>query len=93
LNKKEIFSGILAGLFASTSSTIFLTLILSNSPIEDTWEFMYKQGKLTGLISLGALINLFIFIIAIRKNKTSFAAGLVIISLLIVLLIGIIKLI
>jgi len=91
LNKKEIFIGFLTGGLATTSSVIFLTLILSDLPVEDSWKFLYKQGKLGGLISLGATINLIIFMLAIKKNKISFATGLVIISLIIVLLITGIK--
>tara|TARA_Y100000746_G_scaffold73399_1_gene61478 strand:- start:50 stop:331 length:282 start_codon:yes stop_codon:yes gene_type:complete len=91
LDKKDILTGFIAGGLASLSSVIFLTLILSDLPIEDSWRMMYKKEKLGGLISLGSLINLFIFFIAIKKNKISFATGLVIISLFIVILIAGIK--
>jgi len=91
LDKKEIFIGFLTGALATCSSVIFLTLILSDLPIEDSWKLLYKQGNLGGLISIGATINLVIFMLAIKKNKISFATGLVIISLIIVLLITGIK--
>ena len=91
MDKKEVFIGFLTGCLATTSSVIFLTLIFSDLPVEDSWKFLHKQGKLGGLISLGATINLIIFMLAIKKNKNSFAAGLIIISLIIVLLITGIK--
>ena len=69
----------------------YLFLILSSIPIEDSWLYLYNQGKLGGLISLGAISNLLIFFLSIKKNKISFATGIVIASLLIVLLIFIIK--
>jgi len=53
---------------------------------------LYRQKRLGGLISLAALINLPIFFIALRKNKFAFAAGLVAISLALVLLIAFLKL-
>ncbi len=87
MNKKEIFIGFITGALATSSSIIFLTLILSDLPIEDSWREMYGQGKLGSLISLGAIINLILFLLAIKKNKIFFATGLVIISLFIVLLI------
>jgi hypothetical protein len=43
------------------------------------------------LLSLGAISNLIIFFLSIRKNKISFATGIVIASLVIVLLIFLIK--
>ena len=91
MSKRNILIGFITGLLATTSSVIFLTLILSSIPIEDSWLYLYNQGKLGGLISLGAISNLLIFFLSIKKNKISFATGIVIASLLIVLLIFIIK--
>lgn len=87
MDKKEIFIGFITGALATCSLIIFLTLFLSDLPVEDSWREMYHQEKLGSLISLGAIVNLFIFLLAIKKNKISFATGLVIVSLFIVLLI------
>ena len=92
MNKTRILIGIFTGLLATASSVIFLTLILSSSPVEDSWISLYDQGKLGGLLSLGAISNLIIFFLSIRKNKISFATGIVIASLVIVLLIFLIVL-
>ena len=91
MNKRIILIGIFTGLLATASSVIFLTLILSSSPVEDSWISLYDQGKLGGLLSLGAISNLIIFFLSIRKNKISFATGIVIASLVVVLLIFLIK--
>ncbi|MAD11882.1 MAG: hypothetical protein CMC04_04090 [Flavobacteriaceae bacterium] len=91
MNKNDVLIGIISGGLATISCVIFLTLLLSDLPVEDSWINMHENGKLGGLISLGSLINLLIFLIAIKKNKISFATGLVIISLIIVLLISFIK--
>ncbi|MBU79476.1 MAG: hypothetical protein CMD29_05060 [Flavobacteriales bacterium] len=91
MNKTRILIGIFTGLLATASSVIFLTLILSSSPVEDSWTSLYDQGKLGGLLSLGAISNLIIFFLSIRKNKISFATGIVIACLVIVLLIFLIK--
>tara|TARA_B100001057_G_scaffold99042_1_gene95780 strand:- start:1134 stop:1415 length:282 start_codon:yes stop_codon:yes gene_type:complete len=91
LNKRIILIGIFTGLLATASSVIFLTLILSSSPVEDSWTSLYHQGKLGGLLSLGAISNLIIFFLSIRKNKISFATGIFIASLVIVFLIFLIK--
>ena len=91
MNKTRILIGIFTGLLATASSVIFLTLILSSSTVEDSWISLYDQGKLGGLLSLGAISNLIIFFLSIRKNKISFATGIVIACLVIVLLIFLIK--
>ena len=91
MNRKEIFTGFITGLLATASCIIFLTLILSDLPIENSWKQLYYQKKLGSLISLGALINLILFLFAIKKNKISFAAGLVILSLFLILLIVVLK--
>ena len=91
MNKRIILIGIFTGLLATASSVIFITLILSSSPVEDSWISLYDQGKFGGLLSLGAISNLIIFFLSIRKNKISFATGIVIACLVIVLLIFLIK--
>lgn len=91
MDKKEIFIGFISGTLATASSVIFLTLILSELPIEDSWKLMYGQKKLGGLISLGAIVNLIIFLFAVKKNKISFASGLVLNSFFIVFLIIFLK--
>ena len=58
---------------------------------EEVVSLLYKKQKLGGLISLAALINLPIFFVALRKNKYDFAAGLVAISLILVLIIGVLR--
>mgnify|MGYP005743852599 CR=1 FL=1 len=56
---KELTKGIVAGLLASLSSmTIFIIIFLSDATIEDSLMLLYKQKKIGGLISLGALANL-----------------------------------
>lgn len=91
MDKKEIFIGFISGTLATASSVIFLTLILSELPIEDSWKLMYGQKKLGGLISLGAIANLIIFLFAVKKNKISFASGLVLNSFFIIFLIIFLK--
>ena len=86
------FWGVLAGLLWASFGVIMLIFTLSDTSIEASFYSLYQQQKLGGLISLGAMINLPIFFIAIRKNKFAFAAGLVAISLVLVLLIAILKL-
>ena len=92
IKDKYFFWGILAGLLWTSFGVLVLLFALSEASIEASFSSLYHQKKLGGLISLGALINLPIFFIALRKNKFAFAAGLVAISLVLVLLVAILKL-
>ena len=85
--------GIIAGLLASLSMTIFIIIFFSDATIEDSLMLLYKQKKIGGLISLGALVNLPLFFLGIRKEKINFAKGILIISLIFVLLIALLKII
>ena len=89
----ELTMGIIAGSSASLSMMIFIILIFSGGKLEDAIAVLYAQKKLGGLISLGALINLPLFLLAIRKKKIDFAKGILIISLITVLFIALLKII
>ena len=92
MKDKYFFWGIITGLLWTSFGVLFLVFFLSEASMEDSISGLYKQKRLGGLISLAALINLPIFFIALRKNKFAFAAGLVAISLAMVLLIAFLKL-
>ena len=89
----ELTMGVIAGSSASLSMMIFIILIFSGGKLEDSIAVLYAQKKLGGLISLGALINLPLFLLAIRKKKINFAKGILIISLITVLFIALLKII
>ena len=89
----ELTKGVIAGSSASLSMIIFIILILSGGKLEEAIASLYAQKKLGGLISLGALVNLPLFFLAIRKKKTNFAKGILITSLFTVLFIAILKII
>ena len=80
IKDKYFFWGILTGVLWTGFGVLILLFFLSNKSIEDS------------LISISALINLPVFFIALQKNKFAFAAGLVAISLVLVLLVAFLKL-
>jgi len=92
INNKKFYFGIISGILWTTFVLIIFLLILSDDPIEFTLQYSYKNNKLGGLIALSSLINLPIFFIAIKRNKISFASGLVVFLILLVLIIAFLKL-
>ena len=92
IKDKYFFWGILTVVLWTGFGVLILLFFLSNESIEDSLSSLYYQNKLGGLISISALINLPVFFIALQKNKFAFAAGLVAISLVLVLLVAFLKL-
>tara|TARA_B100001029_G_C15063481_1_gene460889 strand:- start:1179 stop:1460 length:282 start_codon:yes stop_codon:yes gene_type:complete len=93
LEINELTKGIIAGLLASLSMTIFIIIFFSDATVEDSLMLLYRQKKIGGLISLGALVNLPLFFLGIRRGKENFAKGVLIISLIFVTIIALLKII
>jgi hypothetical protein len=93
LRNKELFQGVIASFFASSSAMIFILLYFSEGPIEDAIVSLFQQKKLGGLISISALINLPLFFLGMHKRKTNFAKGVMITSIIIVMMVAILKII
>ena len=91
LKDKAFYGGILTGFLWTAFGVLMFTYFLSEQSLEKSWLYLYQNNQLGGLISLGALINLPIFFLALRKNKIPFAAGIVCFSLLIVVLVALLK--
>ena len=93
MKNKELYQGIIASFFASSSAIIFILLYFSEDPIEEAISSLFQQKKLGGLISMGALINLPLFFLGMHKRKTNFAKGVMITSIVIVLMVATLKII
>jgi hypothetical protein len=93
LKISELTKGIIAAFSASLSMIIFIILFLSQGNIEDSFILLFKQNKLGGLISIGALVNLPLFFLGLRKRREDFARGVLIASLIIVITIALLKII
>tara|TARA_B100001175_G_scaffold266512_1_gene237190 strand:+ start:25 stop:318 length:294 start_codon:yes stop_codon:yes gene_type:complete len=91
IKSKYFYFGILSGLLWTSFGVVMLLFVLSNESVENSLLNLYNQKKLGGLISISALINLPVFFIALKKNKFSFASGLVAICLILVVLIAFLK--
>ena len=91
MKTKNILNGFISGLLASITGMILISVILSQVTLEESLIQLYYQKRLGSLISIGALINLPIFFIAIKKEKYDFSLGLILISLFFDVLITFLK--
>ncbi len=92
MTKKEITIGFFVGLIAATFGLIIAIQIFGKS---DDWGEVVSQairnGTLTKLMSIGALLNLGAFFLFLKKNQDQRAKGVLIATLLIFITTMVIK--
>ncbi len=91
--KKDILIGFGVGLIATVFGLVFAIQIFGKS---DDWgivvEQAIKEGFLTKLMSIGALLNLGAFFLFLKKNKDQKAKGVLIATVLVLMATMLIKL-
>lgn len=91
LMNKETLLGMLAGTALTFIGMYLFTLLFSDTGIIDSIGLLYAQGKLGGLISLGALLNLPVFFYLLQQYRYKIAYGMVSVLLLFVGLVALLK--
>ena len=93
MNKyKELFIGILYAIISSITGFILAILTLSeNSSILNNIQKAYQEDLLGKLISLGAILNIMVFFVFIKRNQDERAKGVLIVTLCIAILTVILK--
>jgi hypothetical protein len=87
--KKEVFIGLIIGLLANIAGSYLYIYFFSTYNLEETIQHALAKDVLGNIIALGALLNLFVFFIFIKKNQIYRARGVVfatIVSALIILI-------
>jgi uncharacterized membrane protein SpoIIM required for sporulation len=80
--KKEILRGVFFAIISSFSGLILATLFLSeNNSIIDSLKNSYYENFLGKLISLGAILNVLVFFVFIKKNQDQRAKGVLLFTI------------
>lgn len=86
-NKKEVLLGVIYGFVSSLIGLILAILILSeNSSIIESLKNSYYENFLGKLISLGAILNVVVFFVFIKKNQDQRAKGILLITIFLAIL-------
>ena len=86
-NKKEVLSGVIYGFVSSLIGLILAILILSeNSSIIESLKNSYYENFLGKLISLGAILNVVVFFVFIKKNQDQRAKGILLMTIFLAIL-------
>tara|TARA_B110001452_G_scaffold254674_1_gene246442 strand:+ start:1259 stop:1540 length:282 start_codon:yes stop_codon:yes gene_type:complete len=80
--KKEILKGVFSAIISSFSGLILAILFLSeNDSIIDSLKNSYYENFLGKLISLGAILNVLVFFVFIKKNQDQRAKGVLLFTI------------
>lgn len=80
--KKEILRGVFFAIISSFSGLILATLFLSeNDSIIESLKNSYYEDFLGKLISLGAILNVLVFFVFIKKNQDQRAKGVLLFTI------------
>jgi len=84
---REIFIGFFVGLLANTVGLILAILFLHEDPsIIEIIAKSFEEEFLSKLISLGAIMNLFVFFVYIKKKQDYRAKGVLMATIVIALI-------
>ncbi len=75
--KKEVFTGLIIGLLANIAGSYLYIYFFSDYNLNETIQNALAQDVLGNIIALGAILNLFVFFIFIKKNQIYRARGVV----------------
>ena len=86
-DKKEVLLGVIYGIISSLIGLILAILILSeNSSIIESLKNSYYENFLGKLISLGAILNVIVFFVFIKKNQDQRAKGVLLLTIFLAIL-------
>lgn len=84
---KEILIGLVIGLLANMAGMYLYIYFFSKDSLENTLQVAVKNDLLGSLIALGAILNLMVFFVYIKKRQYFRARGVVLATLIAALVI------
>ena len=81
--KKEIFIGFIAGLVANGIGLILVALLLGEGGIGMTLKHSLNEGFLGKLVTIGAILNLILFFVFLKKKQDYRARGVLLATVLV----------
>lgn len=84
---KEILIGFMIGVAANMAGTYLYIFFFSKLSLESTLEAALENDFLGSLIALGAILNLIVFFLLLKKNQFYRARGVVLATVIAALMI------
>ncbi len=89
--KKEVFIGLLIGLLANTAGSYLYIFFFSDFGLTETIKNALLQDVFGNIIALGAILNLFVFFIFLKKDQFYRARGVVLATVIAAIIVLITK--
>ena len=89
--KKEVFIGFVIGLIANLAGSYLYIYFFSDFSLEETITNALQQDVFGNIIALGAILNLFVFFIFLKKNQFYRARGVVLATVIAAIIILVTK--
>ena len=81
--KKEVLIGLIVGLIANGIGLIIVALLLGDGGIATTLRHSLNEGFLGKLVTIGAILNLVMFFVFIKKKQDYRARGVLLATVLV----------
>jgi len=85
-NKFDLVSGFFIGILTALAGTFLFLEIFTDYGFLKGIELMRTEGYLGKLITVGAVLNLIVFFILLRKDKDMMARGVILATLVLAIL-------
>ncbi len=89
---KDIIIGSSVALFATLAGVFLYIELFSRYAFEESLEMIERGGLQAEVLTLGAVPNLFVFFVYIKKKEDKKAQGVLLFTMLVALLVFILKL-
>lgn len=77
MEKKDIVIGFLIGIILAFIGAFLVVYLLTNVNLFTNYQFVKQQGILGKVITLGAILNIIVFFILLKKKKELMARGVI----------------
>jgi hypothetical protein len=81
MDKKDLFIGFLIGVISTIIGTVLFLLLFTDFTTINDLKIIKQEGVLGKVMTLGAILNIFVFFILLQKKKELMARGVVLATL------------
>jgi hypothetical protein len=82
MDKKDLFIGFIIGVISTVIGTVLFLLLFTDFTTINDLKIIKQEGVLGKVMTLGAILNIFVFFILLQKKKELMARGVVLATLI-----------
>ena len=86
MRKIDLLIGFIIGVFTTLIGTVLFLLLFTEFRSLSDYYILKEEGIVGKVITLGAILNIFVFFILLKNNKELMARGIILATLILALL-------